>query len=120
MINLLHFYQPLWEALDEGMPIDVIYLDMGKACDTFPNHYSSWFIQNHPASSLSHRTNSDVGILFESLCCKVGEELVVSYILQGKTWRYSFCNENHLFWCPSVVCTGACFIWLIYGIFSYS
>jgi len=37
LTNLLEFFEEVYERIDEGKPVDVIYLDFAKACDKGPH-----------------------------------------------------------------------------------
>jgi len=37
LTNLLEYFEEVYERIDEGKPVDVIYLDFAKACDKVPH-----------------------------------------------------------------------------------
>ena len=50
LTNLLSFLEDVTKAIDEGKPLDVIYLDFSKAFDKVPHKRLLYKIESHSIS----------------------------------------------------------------------
>ena len=94
LTNLLQFIETVTDYVDQGYPVDVIFLDFQKAFDKVPHERLLLKVKAMDVGSLvakwieSWLRNKELLLMLNVL---VGQKLVVE-CLSARSWAYTICN----------------------------